>query len=71
MVEQILAPGVKNGKETDLGAEMFGIGSNGAKRFGCGAEENAVYGSLVLQRDVGNLLRHGKDDVKIFGIEQF
>jgi phage gp16-like protein len=30
MEKQILSPGVKHGEEADLGAEMFGIGSNSA-----------------------------------------
>ena len=70
MVKQILAPGVKNSKEADLGAEMFRIGSNGLQRLGRGPEENAVDGPLVLQGDLGNLLRHRKDNVKILRFEQ-
>ena len=27
---QVLSPAVKHGEEADLGAQMFGIGSNGA-----------------------------------------
>ena len=30
MMKQILAPGVKHGKKADLGAQMFGISSDGA-----------------------------------------
>jgi hypothetical protein len=30
MKKQILPPGVKHGEKADLGAEMFGIGGNGA-----------------------------------------
>ena len=69
MVKQILAPGVKDGKKADDGAEMLGIGGNGLERFSGGPEENAVDGASVLQGDVGNLFRHGKDDVKIFGVQ--
>ena len=32
MVKQILTPGVKNGTETDGGAEMLGVGRNGPAR---------------------------------------
>ena len=69
MVKQILTPGVKDGKETDSRAEMLGIGSNGLKRLGSGPEENAVNGPFVLQGNVGDLFRHGKDDVKILGFQ--
>ena len=69
MVKQILAPGVKNGKEADVGAEMLGIGSNRLERLGGRPKENAVEGALVLQADVGNLFRHGKDNVKILGVQ--
>ena len=40
MMEQILP--LKNGKEADGGAEMFGIGRNGLQRLGRGPAENAV-----------------------------
>ena len=64
-VKQILTPGVKNAKETDCGAEMFGIGRNGLQRLGGGPEENAEDGPFVLQGDVRDLFRHSKDDMKI------
>ena len=53
MMEQILTPSVKDGKKSDLGAEMFWIGGEGLQRLGCGAEENAINGPLVLQGNVG------------------
>lgn len=71
MVDEILAPGVENGKETDLSAKMFGIGGNGLEGFSRGAKKNAVNSPFVLQGDIGNLLRHGEDDMEILGVEQF
>ena len=70
MMNQILVPGVKNGEEPDLSAEMFGVGGDGEQGFRCGAEQNAVNGALVLKGDVGNLFRHGKDGVKVRAIEK-
>ena len=35
MKKQVLPPTMQHGEEADLGAEMFGIGSNGAQGFGC------------------------------------
>ena len=69
MVQQILAPGVKNSKEADFSAEMLRIGRNGLERLSGSPEENAVDGPLILQADVGNLFRHGKDNVKILGVQ--
>src|SRR5688572_5705773 len=65
MVDQILAPGVKNGEEADFSTEMFRISSDEPQGFGGGLKEYAVDGSLVLQGDGGNLFRNCKYNVKI------
>jgi hypothetical protein len=57
MKKQVLPPTMQHGEEADLGAEMFGIGSNGAQGFGCGPEENAVHDFFVLVCNGGNLFR--------------
>jgi len=41
MKEEILSPSVEHGEEADLGAEMFGIGSDGGQGLGRGSEQNA------------------------------
>jgi hypothetical protein len=69
MMKQILTPGVENREETDFGAEMLGIGSNGLEGLGGGPEKNAIDDPLVLKRNIGNLFRHGKHDVKILGFQ--
>ena len=69
MKQQALSPTVKHGEEADLGAQMFGIGGNGAQGFRCGPEEKVVPHFFVLVSDGGNLFRQGEDDVKVFGIE--
>src|SRR5207253_263954 len=71
MVKQVLSPGVKNGKETDLRSKVFGVGGNSQHRVGRGSEENAIDGALVLQGNVGNLFRHGKYNMKVLGLEKF
>src|SRR5881628_3120953 len=71
MVKQVLPPRVKDGKETNFRSKMFGIGGNSQHRVGRGSEENAIDGALVLQGNVGNLFRYGKDDMKILGLEKF
>ena len=70
MVQQVLTPTVQHGEEADLGAEVFGIGGNGAQGFGGGAEENAVDHFLVLVRDGGNLFRQREDDMEVLGVEE-
>src|SRR5437870_486063 len=37
MVKQVLSPGVKNGKETDLRSKVFGVGGNSQHRVGRGS----------------------------------
>jgi len=57
MEKQALSPTVQYGEEADLGAQIFGIGGNGAKCFGGGPEQNAVPQFFVLVCDGGNLFR--------------
>ena len=71
MMEQHLSPGVKHGKEAELGAEVLGVGRDGAQGLGRGAEQDAVDDWLVLAGDVGDLFRHGKDHVEIGRGQQF
>jgi len=66
---EILAPGVKDGEETDLGTQMLGVGGNRLQGLGCGVEQNIVHRGLVLEGDCGDLFWHGKDDVEILGFE--
>src|SRR5207302_6093736 len=42
MMMQVLSPGVQDGYEPDLGAEMPGIGGDDAQRLGSGGEQDAV-----------------------------
>ena len=65
-----MPPGMKDGEEADLGAEMFRIGGDGAQRFGGGAEENAVEHLFVLISDGSNLFRHGKNHVEVLAVEK-
>jgi hypothetical protein len=71
MMEQILAPGVKDREEADLGAQMPGIGRDRAQGFRCGPEQNAVDRLLVLEGDGGHLFGYCKDDVKVLAVQKF
>ena len=42
MKDQSLSPGVQDGKESDRGSQVLGVGGNGAERLGGRAEEDPV-----------------------------
>jgi len=65
MKEKILSPSVEHGEEADLGAEMFGIGSDGGQGLDRGSEQNAVDEIFVLVSQGGDGFGKGEDDVKI------
>src|SRR5438477_4847778 len=71
MKHQVLSPTVQHGEEADLGAEMFGVGGNGAQGFRSGPKENVVHHLLVLVSDGCNLFWQGKDDMEVIGVEEF
>jgi len=71
MKEKILSPTVEHGKEADLGAEMFGIGSDGGQGLGRGSEQDAVDDIFVLVSHGGDRFGEGEDDMKIRSRENF
>ena len=71
MKHQVLSPGMEHGEEANFGAEMFGVGGNGAQGVRSGPKENVVHHFLVLVSDGGNLFRESKDDMEILGVEEF
>src|SRR5437764_180067 len=68
---EALSPTVKDGEETDLRSEMLRIRRDGSQRLCCNAEEDAQNQLFVLVGDGGDLLRHGKDNVKIADLQEF
>jgi len=69
-MKQRLAPSVEDGEETELCAEMLGIGSDRLQGLGDGVEQNVVDRSFVVMGDGGDLLRHGEDDVEVWHCEE-
>ena len=51
MMDERLAPGVEDGEEADLDAEVAWVGSDRAERLGDGPEEETVDDGLVLGGD--------------------
>ena len=47
VLEQCLAPGVEDGEEAELCAEMLGIGGDGLQGFGRGVEQDVVERPLL------------------------
>ena len=70
VVEQGLAPGVKNGQEADVCTEVLGILGDGEQGLRGGMEEQAVAQTLVLQGDGRQLVGEREDDVKVRDIEE-
>src|SRR5215831_12476150 len=66
---QLLAPGVQHREATDLGPEMFGVLGNVLERLGDGAKEQAIEGAGVLQGQGPQVVRQGKDDMRIGRVE--
>ena len=69
--EEILSPTVEHGEEADLGAQMFGIGSDGGQSLGRGSEQNTVEEIFVLVSNGGDRFGEGEDDMKIRSRENF
>jgi hypothetical protein len=67
---QVLSPTVQDRKETDFRPEMFRVRRNGSQCLGGDPEKDAQGQFLVLVSDVGDLLWHGKNDVKIANLQE-
>src|SRR5450432_1177613 len=62
---------MKNGEESDFGAEMFGIAGNALKSGGAGLKHQVVDDLLVLKGEAVQLRRDGEDDVEVRNRQQF
>jgi hypothetical protein len=70
VMEQDLAPGVKDGKKADVRTEMLGICGDGEQGLRGGMEEQAVAQTLVLQRDRRQFVGEREDDVEVRDVEE-
>ena len=68
-VQQVLPPGVAHAREADLCAGMGRVGGDGAQGFGRGTAQAVAGRRLVLEGDDGGLVRHGEDDMGVWGVE--
>ena len=65
MVDQVLAPGVQHAEETDLSAEVFGIGGELQQSRCTAAEQHPVKQSLVVERYLRQLARDRENHVNV------
>ena len=70
MVEKSLSPGMEHREESDLRAQMLGVGRNGAQRLADGPEQNVVDDVLILQSNGCDWLRQSEDHMKILGVDK-
>ena len=70
MVLQVLAPGVEDGQEADLGPEVLGIGGDLPQGLGGGSGTAGRRPPGVLEGDRAERRREGEDDVEVFDGEQ-
>ena len=71
MMLEVLAPGVEDGQEADLGPEVLGIGGDLLQGLGGGPEEQAVDDAGVLQGDRAERRREGEDEVEVLDGQEF
>ena len=57
-------------EKTDLRTQVLGITADGEQGLRRGLEQNAIYLSLVLIGDCGNLFRYGEDHVEVLRVQQ-
>jgi len=62
---QILTPGMQDGEESDVGAQVFGVGGHLEKGLRTGAEQEVINDLLVLQRQWRELVRQGEDNMAV------
>ena len=70
-MQKILAPGMQDAQEADLGAEMAEVCRNLQQGFGASAEQKIIEELLVLQRQRRQLVRQGKDQMEVTHRQEF
>ena len=65
MVQQVLPPGVEDAQKAERGAEMLRRARDLEQRCGTRPEEQVVHHRLVLQRQPGEGVREGEDDMGV------
>ena len=70
VAKQVLAPGVQDGEESDLGTEPLGIGGHFEQGLGAGLEQQVEESLGGSERQRVQFVGNGKHDVEIVGVQQ-
>src|SRR6476469_11046123 len=70
MMAEVLPPGVKHREKPDLRTEMPPIGSDGPQRLGGRVKQDLVDRAGILERNRGDLVGNGEDDMEILRVEK-
>src|SRR6185295_14862556 len=62
-------PGVEHREAPDLGTEMLGVSGDVLERLRHGTKEQPIEGARVLERQGGEVMREGKDDMRVGRLE--
>jgi hypothetical protein len=65
MMEQVLTPGMQDRKKSNLCSQVTRIAGYLLQSLRTGAEQEVIEDLLVLQRQLGKLVRQGEDHVDI------
>ena len=68
---EVLAPGVKYGEESNLGAQVLGIARNSEEGLGGGAEEDVVYDFGIVEGNGGDRVGKGEHHMEILNGQKF
>src|SRR5262245_30979772 len=71
MMNQGLTPRVQHAEKADLRAEALGVRRYLQQRGRSAAEQQIVQDALVLQHQLGELVRHGEHDMQIVHWDEF
>jgi len=71
VLNERLSPGMQHAQKADLGAETLRVGGYFQQRVGDAAKQQVIQETLVLEHQLGKLVRHRKDDMKVVERHQF
>jgi hypothetical protein len=71
MMMKILTPRVEHRKESDLRAQVLGVGRDGAQCLARRSKQSVVDARFVLKCDGRNRLRYGEDHMEVLSVEKF
>lgn len=66
MMQQVLSPGMEDGKKPDLCSEMLGVGCDLQKGLRRSTEQDVIDDLLILQSKRGEQIGQGKDHMVVF-----